>query len=142
MDRVDESVFVGTLEDAGDESQLRRHGVDTVVSLTYGDPEAGFPDFVSVFGAAMMDGPRNEKAAFESAVERVLASLQSGESVLVHCSRGASRSPSVAAAAIAVHRGIDVEEAFEQVGQRRAGFDPHDTLVRRAVEVSRALRTG
>lgn len=141
MDRVDESVFVGTLEDAGDESRLRRHGVDTVVSLTYGAPEAGFPDSVSVLEAAMMDGPRNQKATFESAVEQVLASLRSDESVLVHCSRGASRSPSVAAAAIAVHRGIDIEEAFEQVGQRRVAFDPHDALVRRAVEVTRELRT-
>jgi predicted protein tyrosine phosphatase len=43
------------------------------------------------------DGLQNELAQFESAVDAVIAALNSDETVLVHCSHGASRVPSVAA---------------------------------------------
>jgi protein-tyrosine phosphatase len=135
MDRVAEHLFVGSIEDAGDASLLRKHSVDMVVSLTYTGPEAGFPDSVSVAQYAMMDGPRNEKEVFKEAVEAIVRGLESGKTVLVHCSRGASRSPAVAAVAVALHQGIDIEDTFELIRERRDVVDPHDALVEQAVEV-------
>jgi predicted protein tyrosine phosphatase len=140
MDEICTGLFVGTIADAGDESLLEGHAVDRVVSLTHTDPETGFPATVSVVEAPMKDGPRNERARFESAVEATLAGLRSGENVLVHCSRGASRSPSVAATAIAVSRDVGIQAAFEQVAASRAECDPHPALVRRAVSVFRDLQ--
>jgi len=139
MDQVSPGLFVGTVEDAGDESLLRENGVDRVVSLTHGDPEAGFSGSTSVSRFEMMDGPRNDRQVFEKAVESVVSGLGSGEVVLVHCSRGASRSPSVAACAVALHQGVRIEEAFEQVAGNRSEFDPHDSLVRQAVDVFQGL---
>ena len=111
MDKVAPNLFVGTLTDAGDTTLLQEHGVDSIVSLTHGDPESGFP--VPVSKCTMMDGPRNEQETFRTAVAEVLAGLKRGETILVHCSRGASRSPSVAAAAIALHEGTKIEDASE-----------------------------
>jgi protein-tyrosine phosphatase len=59
--------------------------------------------------------------------------MERGETTLVHCSAGASRSVSVAAAALAVHDGVDVREAFARVAAARDEADPHPALVRRAV---------
>jgi len=140
MDEVCYGLFVGTAEEAGNESLLREHSVDRVVSLTHREPETGFPAGVSVARIEMKDGPRNESTRFKSAVEELLSALRSRDVVLVHCSRGASRSPSVAATAIAVHRGIGIDVAFEQVAARREACNPHATLVRRAATVSQELQ--
>jgi len=135
MDEVSTGLFVGTVANAGDEALLEQHGVDRVVCLTHRAPSGGFPDGVSVSRCAMLDGPRNQQDVFRDAVEESLLGLQQGETILVHCSRGASRSPSVAAVAIALHEGIDIAAAFERVGDRRDGADPHEALVRQAVKV-------
>ena len=65
MDEVYPGLYVGTMNDAGDQSLLQTHAVEKIVSLTYGDPEVGFPDCVSVLTIPMMDGPRNTKATFQ-----------------------------------------------------------------------------
>lgn len=135
MDEVSPGLFVGTVADAEDGPRLRENGVDRVVSLTHSDPQTETP--VTVSNCAMMDGPRNERETFREAVEHVLAALEGGETVLVHCNRGASRSPSVAAAATALHGEIGIEDAFELVGERRAAVDPHPALVEQAVELFR-----
>ncbi|QKY19667.1 dual specificity protein phosphatase family protein [Halolamina sp. CBA1230] len=137
MDEVAPNLYVGTLADAGDTALLQEHGVDSVVSLTHGDPESGFP--VPVSKCAMMDGPRNEQETFRTAVEEVLVGLDRGETTLVHCRRGASRSPSVAATAVALHNAISIEGAFERIEEQRAEFDAHPALVRQAVSVYRAF---
>ena len=52
MDRVAESLFVGTIEDAATGSILRDHGIETVVSLTHSPPDAGFEVGVGDTGLA------------------------------------------------------------------------------------------
>lgn len=137
MDRVAESLFVGTLADASDGALLAENGVETVVSLTHAAPDGGFPDSVSVVKHELLDGPRNDRERFEDAVAAVRSRIESDETVLVHCSRGASRSPSVAAAATALSRDIGIGDAFEQVSENAEACDPHDALVRQAVAVFR-----
>ncbi|WP_253739218.1 dual specificity protein phosphatase family protein [Halohasta salina] len=135
MDRVAESLFVGTIEDAGTGPLLENHGTETVVSLTHSPPDTGFPESVSVKQVPLTDGPQNDRAQFNEAVDVLVSALESGETVLVHCSRGASRSPSVAATALAITQDIGIKEAFEQVAEHREACDPHEALVRQAVAV-------
>jgi len=135
MDHVAESLFVGTIEDAGTEPLLKNHGIETVVSLTHSPPNTGFPASVSVKQVPLTDGPQNNQAQFNEAVDVLVSALESGETVLVHCSRGASRSPSVAATALAIVQDIGIKEAFEQVAEHREVCDPHEALVRQAVAV-------
>lgn len=140
MNEVATDLYVGTVEDAGDEELLGEHSVSSVVSLTFSGPEQGFPSSVNVVEQSMMDGPQCDKDSFESAVSEILDFLERGEIVLVHCSRGASRSPSVAAVSLALRSGVDINEAFQQVQNYREGVDPHEDVVRLAVEVYRDLR--
>ena len=137
MDQITASLFVGTIADAGRDSHLRKENIATVVSLTHSEPDTGFPESVTVTRVPITDGPQHDRAQFEAAVDAVLAALDSGESVLVHCSRGASRSPSVAATALALSRDVGIDRAFERVAENRVVTDPHDALVRQAVTVYR-----
>lgn len=131
MDEVFNDIYVGTESDAGDESLLRKHGVDTVISLTHSNPETGDITRIDV---PMVDGPQNSYQAFAEAVETVVEQREDGRRVLIHCSAGSSRSPSVAAAAITHLTEKDLNEAFNQIIERRAETDPHDALVRQAIK--------
>jgi len=140
MDRVASDLYVGTVEDAGDSELLDEAGVSSVVSLTFSGPDQGYAGGVDVFEKSMMDGPRCERESFESAVEVTVDLLGEGETVLVHCSRGASRSPSVAAVSLALRDGVGVDDAFNRVEESRSEVNPHEAVVRLAVDVYSDLR--
>jgi len=112
MDAVADRLFVGTIDDAENNIRLRDRCVDAVVSLTHDIPCV--PE-VSVARIPMIDGPQNDVQTFERAVIETLERLDEVDQVLVHCSAGASRSPAVAATALALHTQIGLEAAFEQV---------------------------
>lgn len=133
MDEVFNGIYIGTESDAGDESSLRKHGVDTVISLTHTNPDTGDITRVDI---PMIDGPQNSYKAFVEAVNEVVKQHQNGQYVLVHCSAGSSRSPSVAAAAITHLTEKDLNEAFNQVIERRPETDPHNALVRQAFKTT------
>lgn len=124
MDEVANGLFVGTLEDAGNKSILDEHGVSAVVSLTHAEPGSGFPEDKTVTRWPMMDGPQNSQEQFEQAVADVEAYLLQETEVLVHCSAGASRSPAVAATALALSPNTELEHAFKQISDRRTAVEP------------------
>lgn len=140
MDEVADGLFVGTIEDAGNRALLREMGIDRIVSVTHSEPDGGFPATLPVANVPMVDGPRNDQEQFERAVTRVLSCLDTGDDLLVHCSAGASRSPAVAATAIALYDDIRLEVAFEQIWTRREVTDPHEAVVRQAALVYNQYR--
>jgi protein-tyrosine phosphatase len=83
-----------------------------------------------------VDGPQNSYQSFTEAVSEVVEQRENGQSVLIHCSAGSSRSPSVAAAAITHLTENNLNEAFNQVIERRPETDPHDVLVRQAFKLT------
>jgi protein-tyrosine phosphatase len=62
--------------------------------------------------------------AIEVAARRVAAWLDDGERVYVHCRAGWQRSAVVAAAALALHDGIDPEEALARIKRRKPSAEP------------------
>jgi protein-tyrosine phosphatase len=50
--------------------------------------------------------------------------LQAGERVYVHCRAGWQRSASVAAGAVAIIDGIEIEAALDQIQRRKPTADP------------------
>lgn len=135
MNEVANGLFLGTLEDAGNSSLLDEQGISAIVSLTYTEPEDGFPEDKTVSRWPMMDGPQNSREQFEQAVAVVEAHLDQETGVLVHCSAGASRSPAVAATALALYSRLELEEAFKQISDRRTAVEPHEALIQQAARV-------
>jgi len=119
MNEVASGLFVSDIQAAGSDDRHEANGVDVVVRLTRAAPERGYPDAVTVRAHPMADGPQNDPDAVVEAVETVVNALERGQTVLVHCSVGASRSPAVAAAALAVHRDLEFETALDQVRDAR-----------------------
>jgi len=100
MDRVADRLFVGTAADA---ASLDDNGVTAMVSLIHDAPTADLGG--TVVSVPLVDGPQCDSAAFGRAIDETRDLLAAGETVLVHCAAGASRSPSVAATALALRSG-------------------------------------
>jgi protein-tyrosine phosphatase len=132
MDEVARNLFVGTAADATDESTLNAHDISVIISVTATSHAGNAPAEVTLIEVPMMDGPQNSQDAFETAVAAVMSRLAAGDRILPHCSAGASRSPAVAAAALALHTDSELEAAVQQVLTRRPAADPHDALIRQA----------
>lgn len=135
MDRITPEIYIGALDDAGDRGRLANHGITAVLQLSHASPEAGYPRYVQVVQQAMFDGPRNDRARFEQAVSTLCDLLDEEETVLVHCSAGASRSVTVTAAALAKRGDRSLEAWLSHIAARREEADPHQALVERAVSV-------
>jgi len=138
MNEIVDGLYVADALSAGDESNYRRHDIDVVVALAHGEPEGGYPDAVEVRDHPMVDGPQNDRDAMADAVRATVRALAAGESVLVHCSAGASRSPAVAAAALAVSREREFSTALETVGRAR-DIHVHEAVRRNARRVATTL---
>ena len=124
MDSVADELFVGTVDDVIDTSSLEAHGVMTIVSLTHETPSLAGEDF-TVCSIPLIDGPQNSREQFRNAVEETTTALKANGSVLVHCSAGASRSPTVAATALALSQDMELQDAFQQIADNRDAVDPH-----------------
>lgn len=135
MDEVADGLFIGTVADAGDNALTSEHSIAIIVSLTHSDPDGGFPSDLTVENVPMRDGPQNDQQKFDRAATHVLSCLKTEDNLLVHCSAGASRSPAVAATALALYDEIRLEAAFEQVAKYRNAVDPHGALIRQAARV-------
>ena len=62
--------------------------------------------------------------ALDEAVREVSVWLDAGDRTYVHCRAGWQRSAAVAAAVVATHGGIDIEDALEYVQSRKRSADP------------------
>lgn len=72
MDEVASGLYVGSIDDAGDQSLLAEHRISVILSLTHSKPETGFPTDVTVVQLPMMDGPQNDHQTFVRAVNEAL----------------------------------------------------------------------
>lgn len=128
MQRVTDDLYIGSATDAADHTRYTEYGIDAVVNLAYDAPDGGYPGHVTVHQHAFDDGPDAYSGTFHDAVTTVLNLLDAGNTVLVHCHRGISRSGSVAAAVIAARTDTSVTDAVEQIAAV-TGEEPHPALV-------------
>ncbi len=126
MDRVAERLWVGDIEDA----RRRSSSVfDRVVTVCQDSVESNVGcryDFFPLSDGDAGGSSRGECSyeLFREAVETVKKALLNGETVLVHCHVGQSRSVAVAAAALVAVEGVELDEALERIRSRRPMANP------------------
>lgn len=86
------------------------------------------------------DGPGNDWAAFERAVDTARTLYQQDGSVLIHCTAGISRSSTIIATTLAAEESRQFRDALSIVQQARPSATPHPALHKLAV-VYLAART-
>lgn len=139
---VDDGLVVGAYPlDGNDVEVLRTMSVTHVLNLAQDEEyEPGQHEAVAAaYAAAGIDEARLDvvdyghlpPAMLQEAVETVLRWLALGDgTVYVHCRAGWQRSAAVAAGAVAVRRGLELDEALCRVRDRKPTADPLPHQVR------------
>lgn len=97
-------------------------GVCAIVDLAANEPPLQYPRDIVNCRFPLVDSDENSRAILRSAILTTTEFIKSGVPTLVACSAGMSRSPAIAAAAIAHAENLSLEAALLKV----AGSGPHD----------------
>lgn len=112
-------LWVGDRGDVREPARLVRAGIEAVVDLALEELPIALPREVVSCRFPLVDGAGNERGLVRAAVEAVAGLVNARVATLVVCSAGMSRSPSVAAGAMARVTG---RAAAECLGEVTNGF--------------------
>lgn len=132
------SIRVGSVADGHDLRALLASGVGAVVDLALNEPPAKLTRELVYCRFPLVDGAGNPPWLLRAAVEAVAGFVRAGVPTLVFCGAGMSRSPAVAAVALAVATGREPGECLERVTEG----GPHDVSAGLWNELVAAVRAG
>ncbi len=113
-------LWIGHIGDVRDPRTLLSTGILAVIDLAVNEPPAVLPRELVYCRFPLIDGAGNPPWLLRAAVECVAGFLRSGTPTLVYCGAGMSRSPCIAAAAIACVRGCSADEALLSIAKTGA----------------------
>jgi len=137
MDEIYEDLWIGNIEDARQEA-LGEFGVNKVITVCQDSVEPNVGCVYTHYN--MSDGPDNKYGGdysfdiYREATDELFRAIQEGETVLIHCHRGQSRSVSVAMGAITRLNSVSASEALNTIEQNRPQANPDELLVEHAEE--------
>lgn len=117
-------LWIGNAADARNIRALMEQGIKVVVDLAMDEPPAVLPREVTYCRIPLIDGAGNAPPQLRAAISVVSGFLKAGSRMLVACSGGISRSPSIVAAAISVNGLESPSQALAHV----AGTGPCDVM--------------
>ena len=116
------SLWLGHVGDVRDPRKVLDAGIVAVVDLASNEPMPILPRDLIYCRIPLVDGPGNQASLLRFAVRTTARLLHDRTPTLVYCSAGMSRSPAVAAAALALALGQTPLTCLELVAEGR----PHD----------------
>ena len=108
-------LWLGHALDAREPRPLLEAGIAAVVDVAYEELPAQLPRQLIYLRFPLNDGGGNSKAVLRLAVQSLVDLLHTKTRTIVACSAGMSRSPTVAAYALACHLGTTPELVLEQI---------------------------
>jgi protein-tyrosine phosphatase len=121
MDWITDTIAIGNYREAQDVELLRRHGIVSILSLdgTLQARHAAELGLKEVDAVHLEDGSGTDLRLLRWAVRALERLVRESAPVLVHCTAGRSRAPSVVAGYLVQSLGIDADEALARVAARR-----------------------
>jgi len=110
-------LWIGNAGDLRDPSATLAHGVAAVVDLAASEPPATFPRDIIYCRIPLCDGAENTAAMLKLAVSTTSELVRAKIPTLVACSMGMSRSPAIAAAALAQLKHHSPDEALARIAE-------------------------
>jgi len=129
-------VWLGHVGDARDWSKLHDAGIEAVVALAWGEPTVILPRSMVSLRFPIIDGGGNPAWLLRSSVEAVANLIRAEVPTLICCGAGVSRTPAIAAAALAWVREISLDDALARITQS----GPTDVSPWLWAEIQAALR--
>jgi len=110
-------LWIGNALDLRDPKATLAQGVEAVVDLAASEPPAVFPRDIVYARLPLCDGGDNGAARLQLAVTTTVELLRARTPTLVACSMGMSRSPAIAAAALARVENRSGDEVLAEIGR-------------------------
>ena len=122
MDKITDNLFIGSWQDAAPHRKglLLQNKINAVVNLAidHDDKWSAFPN-AFYFKVGLIDGGGNPHHYLDIAVNLVTHLLHCGDTVLVHCISGASRSTYVSTRILAGQLGKSYQEIYNMIKTKR-----------------------
>jgi protein-tyrosine phosphatase len=116
MTKIRPNLYIGSRHDASFKS-LTGTPITVVFNLTPDVPETG--GGYRTVRVAMHDTAEDVHGKTDEAVKRLNALLDAGETVLVHCRQGKSRTPHIVAECLAIRENRDYFAVYEEIRKLR-----------------------
>ena len=113
-------LWIGNAFDGRDAKQLFANRIQAVVDLAEEEPPAQLPRELTYCRFPLRDGPGNPVGSLQIAISTITAFIEKEVPVLVCCSGGMSRSPSIAVFALARAVGRTPSEWLNEITGRKA----------------------
>ena len=114
------SLWLGHALDAREPRALYQAGIKAVVDLAYAESPAVLPRDFIYCRFPLVDGGGNNPALLRLALQTTVNLLDASLPVLVACSVGLSRSPTIAAFALSAHLRCKPEEVVLQISELKS----------------------
>lgn len=125
MREIEDRLWIGNARDARNIRELHDREIRAVVDLAIEEkPVEMFPRELVYLRIPLIDGAGNPVETIALAIQVTSQLIAHGAPTLVACSGGMSRSPAIAAAALASHNGESPDECLQRIVQDH----PHDVL--------------
>lgn len=131
-------LYLGNAFDARDLTRLYEHEIVAVVDLAINEVPAQLAREMIYCRFPIVDGDGSSEAVIEMAIRTTVLLLQLQQRTLIACSAGMSRSPAVAAAALALLTNRPPEDCLLDI-VANAPHDVSPTLWRRIKHVHESL---
>jgi protein-tyrosine phosphatase len=115
-------LWIGNAADGRNAECLLQSGVAAVMNLAAEEPSPVLPRSMIYCRFPLVDGAQDYEGALSVAIQTLTALLRNQVPTLVYCGAGMSRSPAVAAAALAIVEGGSPEERLRRI----VAGQPHD----------------
>lgn len=107
-------LWLGHVGELRELTQLYKLGIEAVVDLAVNEPPTQLPREIAYCRFPLGDGVGNPPWLLRTAVETVASLLREGTPTFVYCGAGLSRTPAIAAAALAKVEGCPLREGLQR----------------------------
>jgi len=115
-------LWIGHADDGRNYQQILEAGIQAIVQVAMDEPALQPPRELTYCRFPLIDGPGNERRLLYLAMVTVANLLEKNVPTLVCCSGGMSRSPVIAAAALAMVQQEKPDDCLRQIAEHH----PHD----------------
>ena len=112
---IPEFLWISNALEARDVRRILAHGIHVLIDLAIEEPPIQLPRALVYCRFPLADGAGNSQVLLRSAIETSAHFVAAKRPTLIACGGGTSRSPVVAAAALAKAHSLDVEAAVQRV---------------------------
>lgn len=124
-DEVYPGIYVGDWNASLNKEKLKEHGITNILSIVNGCARNYPTDFNYELIHVNDDDWVNISAHFDRSVRFIKNSVDNGEKILVHCSRGMSRSVSLVIAYMMDEKKMTYEDALAEIKSKRLCANPN-----------------